>query len=569
MSELIFGKYEVIRRIAIGGMGEIFLARQTGVAGFERLVILKNLLPELAKRPGFVDQFLDEARVAATLNHPNIVGIFEVGSWKGVYYLAMEYIRGDSLAGLIMTSVQRGLVVPLPVVARVVHDAALGLEHAHRATSAAGEHLHIVHRDISPHNIMVRDDGVTKVVDFGIARASNRMTRTSTGTIKGKLAYMAPEQIEDQPLDARADQFALGIVLWEFCAQRRLFPGDDAVAMYEAITTDSMPALVHSVDPVPAQLQAIASRMLARDREQRFDSCADVADALRRYMNEHAGEAELKDVAVIVEQVVGDELQERTRDLTPEKSDFLIRFHGDGEGDESLDRRTATVDVAPSAIAPSAIAPSDAGPDRGHDHPGPTASRARKLGLGISAGVALILGLAFAHPDVRSAAFGSSDHGQPPAGSLPTDPGVDPEPPAEPPAPPQTPGPQNVAPDVPEETTQRAAQRERGRDSKSKRRKGGRKNPRGPPSPEPLDSAPVPAPAAPDGPTFGSLTVRTRPWTKASIDGEPHGATPFKVKLTAGPHTLRFVNEQAGIDRQERVTIRPDQTTKLDLDLTQ
>ncbi|RMH16426.1 MAG: serine/threonine protein kinase, partial [Gemmatimonadetes bacterium] len=170
-------------------MGEVFLARQTGVA-VDRLVILKSLLPELAEQEGFVDQFLDEARVAATLNHPNIVGIYEVGLWNGQYFIAMEFIHGGDLARLQRAAAKKRVSCPYQVSARMIADAALGLDHAHHAVGMDGQPLHIVHRDISPQNIMVRGDGVTKVVDFGIAKAANRATRTATGMLKGKLQYM-------------------------------------------------------------------------------------------------------------------------------------------------------------------------------------------------------------------------------------------------------------------------------------------------------------------------------------------------------------------------------------------
>src|SRR5581483_11713456 len=211
----IFDKYEIQHRLAVGGMGEVFYAVQRGaVKGFERPVILKNLLPDLAQQEGFIEQFLDEARVAATLNHPNVVSIYEVGLWNGTYFIAMEYIGGRNLSQLIKASLKKNLPIPPAVVARIIHDAAVGLDHAHSAKDGQGRSLNIVHRDISPQNIMVREDGVTKVVDFGIARASNRASRTATGAVKGKLAYMAPEQVTSRNVTGLADQFALGVVLW-------------------------------------------------------------------------------------------------------------------------------------------------------------------------------------------------------------------------------------------------------------------------------------------------------------------------------------------------------------------
>src|ERR1043165_4815958 len=251
-------------------MGEVFLARQSGVAGFDRLVILKSLLPDLAAQEDFVDQFLDEARVAATLNHPNIVSIYEVGLWNGTYFIAMEYIKGDNLSRLQRAAERQKNRVPLDVAAFIIHDAAHALDHAHKATDIHGKPLSIVHRDISPQNIMVRTDGVTKVVDFGIAKAANRSSRTATGLLKGKVQYMSPEQVSGQELDGRADQFALGVVLWEMVAGRKLFSGGTDLDVLRAVISAPIPKLTEIVPDVPAELERCVERMLARERNQRY-----------------------------------------------------------------------------------------------------------------------------------------------------------------------------------------------------------------------------------------------------------------------------------------------------------
>ncbi|MEO1174282.1 MAG: serine/threonine-protein kinase, partial [Myxococcota bacterium] len=223
----VVGKYDIVRRLAVGGMAEIFLARQVGLEGFDRLVILKTLLPDLAQDEESVRSFLDEARIAATLNHPNIVGIYEVGVWEGLHFIAMEYISGETISGLLVAAHKNQRSISPLVSARIIRDAAAGLAHAHDATTIEGSPLGIIHRDISPQNIMVREDGVAKVVDFGIARAANRLARTSTGAVKGKVAYMAPEQLVGRPLSARTDQYALGVVFWEMLTQRRRIERSD------------------------------------------------------------------------------------------------------------------------------------------------------------------------------------------------------------------------------------------------------------------------------------------------------------------------------------------------------
>jgi len=342
LSQLIFGKYEIIRRIAIGGMGEVFLARQSG--GVDRLVILKNLLPELAEQEGFIDQFLDEARVAATLNHPNIVSIFEVGAWEGIYYIAMEYINGENLNRLAQEGNKASKGMPAPVVAQIIAEAALGLDHAHHAKTVAGEALNIVHRDISPHNIMVRGDGVTKVVDFGIAKAANKSTRTQTGVLKGKLHYMAPEQASGGEVDGRSDQFALGVCLWELLTGERLFKGDNEIQTINKVLACEVVPPSTVVPDLPTELEAITLRMLKKDPAERFPRCGDVAKSLKHYIdnvpktvfdvvNEEGGG---NIVSEYVESVMGEELVSRVSDLTPSASNFMINLSGDAASGQTV-----------------------------------------------------------------------------------------------------------------------------------------------------------------------------------------------------------------------------------------
>ncbi len=310
---MILGPYRILKRLAIGGMGEIFLGRQIGVAGFDRPVIIKRLLPDLAEDATAIEQFLDEARIAATLNHPNIVAIYEVAEWRGMQFIAMEYIEGETIAAIMRALVKQRGSVPFAVAARITHDAALALDHAHRACGADGTPLRIIHRDVSPQNIMVRRDGVTKVVDFGIAKVADRSGRTSSGVLKGKLRYMAPEQLREQPLDHRIDQFALGVTFWEMCTGRRLFKKD--VSISARLNATRVPPPVSVRRDVPRELDRIVTRMLAADRDVRFSSCLDVADALDVYLSTPAGRTDLREVAALVERTVGDRIAERTRVL--------------------------------------------------------------------------------------------------------------------------------------------------------------------------------------------------------------------------------------------------------------
>ena len=312
---LVFGKYEKIRRIAQGGMGEVFLARQTGV--LDRLAILKALRSDLSKEGEFVEQFLDEARVAATLNHPNIVAIYDVGEWHNTYYIAMEYIAGEDLSKLWYAAAKAGVGLPFQVSVRIIMEAAMGLDHAHRAKDVRGQPLNIVHRDVSPQNIMVRADGVTKLVDFGIAKAANKSSRTQAGMVKGKLQYMSPEQVRGEPLDGRSDQFSLGIVLWEMCTGRRLFKADNEINTLQKILQTPIPKPTQHVPGFPAELEAVIARMLERDPNKRFATVGEVAAKLKEYLDRSSVSSGEVSVAAFVQQILGKELEDRIADLTP------------------------------------------------------------------------------------------------------------------------------------------------------------------------------------------------------------------------------------------------------------
>src|SRR5438552_5671450 len=215
------GKYKLLRLIASGGMAEVYLARQAGAAGFEKLVCLKRILPHLARDRQFVEMFLNEARLAARLDHPNIVSIYDLGEANGNYFIAMEFIDGPSLRAVHKLSAERNELLPIPEICKIISMAAGGLQYAHDLADDKGEPLHLVHRDISPDNLLVHRNGSAKVVDFGIAKAANSSSQTRTGTLKGKVAYMPPEQLRGEQLDRRTDVFALGVVLYELLTGKR------------------------------------------------------------------------------------------------------------------------------------------------------------------------------------------------------------------------------------------------------------------------------------------------------------------------------------------------------------
>ncbi len=274
------GRYEVLSHLATGGMAQIYLARQSGLGSFERHVVLKTILEERASDERFVTMFLDEAKLAATLNHHNIAQVFEVDQADGAYFMAMEYVHGENARAILETTLRRGWTIPLELGVMVVSGAAAGLHHAHERRGKTGQPLNIVHRDVSPANIMVGFDGSVKVLDFGIAKAEERATKTVLGTIKGKYGYMSPEQCKGKSLDRRSDIFALGIVLYELSTLRRAFKGnDDFETMKRIVAGDVLPPSV-AVPGYPRELEAIVLTAMATDPKSRFQTAQELVEAL-------------------------------------------------------------------------------------------------------------------------------------------------------------------------------------------------------------------------------------------------------------------------------------------------
>jgi eukaryotic-like serine/threonine-protein kinase len=270
----------VISHLATGGMAQIYLARQSGLGAFERHVVLKTILRERASDQRFVTMFLDEAKLAATLNHQNVAQVYEVDQADGAYFMAMEYVHGENARAILETTLRRGWTIPLELAVMIVSGAAAGLHHAHERKGKQGQPLNIVHRDVSPANIMVGFDGSVKVLDFGIAKAEERATKTVGGTIKGKYGYMSPEQCKGKPIDRRSDIFALGICLYELTTLRRAFKGnDDFETMKRIVAGDVIPPSV-AVQGYPRELEAIILTALANDPNARFQTAQEMIEAL-------------------------------------------------------------------------------------------------------------------------------------------------------------------------------------------------------------------------------------------------------------------------------------------------
>lgn len=273
------GRYEILGQVALGGMAEILLGRLLGPSGFERVVVIKRVLPHLSQHAAFTSMFLDEARIAAAIRHPNVVQVHELGMEDDVLFLVMEYLEGESLHGLMRRLTIVGEHLDPALVGYIGAQACSGLHAAHELPDAEGRPSGLVHRDISPQNIFITYDGAVKVLDFGIAKAADRITQTEAGTLKGKFAYMSPEQCTGQALDRRSDVFSLGIVLYESVTGRRMFSRASQLQTLNAVVSDAFPP-PSELAPLPPALEAVILRALERNRDARFASAAEMRRAL-------------------------------------------------------------------------------------------------------------------------------------------------------------------------------------------------------------------------------------------------------------------------------------------------
>ncbi len=309
MAPQTVGRYVLHGEIAAGGMATVHYAQLLGPSGFSRVVAIKRLHAQFAKDPDFVALFFDEARLAARIRHPNVVATLDVVTVDDEVLLVMDYIEGETLARLGRVTEGRGIPIPLEVTSAVLSDALHGLHAAHEVTDDRGRALCLVHRDVSPQNVLVGADGVARVLDFGVAKAVGRARTTAQGELKGKIAYMAPEQLSGRPLDRRADVYAAGVVLWEMLTLRRLFVGDSAAEVAAQVLAGAFDAGPLKKQGVPDAVQQIVRRALDREPSKRFESAEQMASALEAA----APVASRTRVASWVKSVAADALAQRAR----------------------------------------------------------------------------------------------------------------------------------------------------------------------------------------------------------------------------------------------------------------
>lgn len=305
-----FGGYELIAKLATGGMAEIFLARSPN-AGEGSQVVLKRILPHLAEDEHFVTMFRDEAALAKKLIHPNVCRVYSLGSHAATWYIAMGYLHGVALSRMLSRLAKKSQLTDFRIVAGLIIQACEGLHHAHELRETDGQLLGVVHRDVSPPNIMLVTDGTVKLLDFGIAKARGANTKTRTGTVKGKNAYMSPEQILGKPLDRRSDIFALGAVMFELLAVKRLFHRESDFLTFKAITEEPIPEIRDRRPDIPAALRAALTQSLARDPGGRFPTAKAFAEALRAAVTTLGGPASKAELAAYLAREFADDLSAR------------------------------------------------------------------------------------------------------------------------------------------------------------------------------------------------------------------------------------------------------------------
>lgn len=346
---MTLGRYEFLVPIAEGGMAAVWAARLKGSRGFSKTVAIKTMLPSISDDPAFEQMFLDEAQIAARIRHPNVVEIMDLGEEKEILYLVMEWVHGEPLASVRRAAAKKG-GIPKPIAVRIVADASAGLHAAHELKDEQGQTLGLVHRDISPQNLLITFDGVVKIVDFGVAKAAGRTSQATTaGQVKGKPPYMSPEQALGEAIDRRTDVFALGIILYQLTTGLHPFRGESDLVTLQNIVSDKpiIPPRAHDKS-FPRRLESVILKAIDRDRDRRFQSCADLEAALDEVFANELPRGRTEDVGRFMTDLLGHKGEERARAIKEalQRADERAARNPAG-ADPSTDEVPVTLSEAP------------------------------------------------------------------------------------------------------------------------------------------------------------------------------------------------------------------------------
>ena len=317
-------KYKVIRKLDSGGMAEVFLGEAEGIQGFKKSVAIKRVLPHYSENKNFIAMFLNEARLGLRLNHANIVQVFDIGRSGDTYFIVMEYVDGTDLKKVMANLRTQRDKMPIELAVFVVMEVCRGLAYAHSYKDQEGKSYQIVHRDVSPPNVLLSRQGEVKLVDFGLAKAAVQIEHTDPGVVKGKFAYLSPEVVFGKPVDQRADLFACGIILFEMLTGERLFLGKTDVDTIKLVRRCDIPSVVESNPNVPSKLEAIVNKALAKDVEDRYQRCDEMAEALAGFLFEHGLKVTSFDLQRFLDKVLSEE-EKKGEKAKPSIIDRLIQ----------------------------------------------------------------------------------------------------------------------------------------------------------------------------------------------------------------------------------------------------
>jgi serine/threonine-protein kinase len=309
-------RYRVVEKLESGGMAEVFRAESEGLQGFRKQVAIKRVLPHLSEKKKFIAMFLDEARLSAQLSHSNCVQVFDIGVGDNAFFIVMEYVDGANLKSIAESLKKQGKDFPVAAAALIAHEICKGLAYAHELTDANGMPLNIVHRDMSPPNVLVTKFGEVKIVDFGLAKASSQLEKSEPGIIKGKFSYLSPEAALGMEVDSRTDIFAVGIILWELLAGSRLFLGETDFQTVKKVQQSNIPPISQLNRKVPPELERIVNKALAKDQLQRYTTARDLGSDLVRFMFSYGQSVSTFDIANIVQST----MREKQRVRPPQGS---------------------------------------------------------------------------------------------------------------------------------------------------------------------------------------------------------------------------------------------------------